>query len=232
MATLFIDLFDEFLQTEVSSLDLAKKYTQPQLSSYLSTLLKRAREEYYNFAIINPPSIIPKMQDCVEFWSQEYDFTYTGTSFTTIINPFPPIGSLYYIAVDGVAVSNSSCDDTDNASYDNTSGNLTVNMIRNTTHSVNIIFWLDGQFNQDLSLVEGGIIVDWLGVLFQKDKIREQKLYNLAITGRDDGMASQANHMRALQTTYAYDRKAIIQRMVDYTYLNDPNKLFGLGARG
>lgn len=224
MATLFSDLFNEFLQTEVNSVDLATKYTQPQLSNYLSILLKRAREEFFSFANINPPSTIPKMQDCIEFWSQEFNFTLTGATPTTTLNPIPNTGSLFYITVDGVA--------TTNYTYTSGTGSITINGMSSSSHSIDIIAYVNGQFNQTLSFVEQGITIDWMGVIYQKDKIKQQRLFNLAITGRDDGMASQANHIRALQATYEYDRNKIMQRMYEYTYLSDPNKLSGMGGKG
>lgn len=222
MTTLFTDLFDEFLNTEISSLDLSK-YTPPQLSNYLSILLKRAREEFFNFAFMNSGNQIPKMQDCVEFLSEEYDFSYTGSTFTTVLNPIPNSGSSFYIVVDDIQ--------TTNYVYDG-NGNLTINGMTNINHSISIIAYINGQFNQDLTFIEKSILIDWMGVLFQKDKIHEQKLFNLAIYGRDDSMGNQGNHIRALQGSYEYDRKSVIQKMISYTYLNDPNKLLGLGGKG
>lgn len=155
MTTPFSDLFNDFLQTEVSSIDLATKYTQTQLTNYLTVLLKRAREDFSSYALINPPSTIPKMSD-----------------------------------ID----------------------------INNT------------QFNQNLSLVESGIIVDLMGLVFLRDKIKEQKLYQQMIYG-EIKMYSQGQHLRELSNIYENSRKEVYQKIITYTYLSNPNPK-GLGAKG
>lgn len=225
MATLFTNIFDEFLQTEVSSITLSL-YTPPQLSNYLSILLKRSREEFFQYALINPPSTIPKMQDCSEYWSEEYTFILTSATPTTTLNPIPVSGSLYYVTVDGVVVLNN------NITYNSGTGNITISGMSNGSHSIDAIFYQNGQFNQTLSMEEIGIILDWMGVISQKNKIREEKLQALAIYGRDSQFGNQGNHIRELQKVFEYDRKSVIQRMLNYTHLSDPNKLSGMGVKG
>jgi len=156
LATLFSDLFNDFLQTEVSSIDLATKYSQTQLTNYLTILLKRAREEFYNYVYNNGISVINKMDD---------------------------------IDVDST------------------------------------------QFNQDLSLAESGIVVDLMGLVFLRDKIKEQRLYAQAIYG-EIKMYSQGQHLRELSNIYENARKEVYQKMITYTYLNTQNALKGLGAKG
>ena len=156
LATLFSDLFNEFLQTEVSSIDLATKYTEIQLTNYLTILLKRAREEFQQYVYNNAPITINKMDD--------------------------------------IDVANT-------------------------------------QFNQDLSLVESGLIVDLMGMIYLKDKIREQKLIQMAIYG-DVKMYSQANHIKSLSDIYENSRKEVYQKIITYTYLSNKDNLSGLAGKG
>ena len=155
MATLFSDLFNEFLQTEVSSIDLATKYTSEQLTDYLTVLLKRAREEFYQYVYNNDSNTINKMDDI---------------------------------------------------DIDNT------------------------QFNQDLSLVESGILTDLLGLIFLRDKIKEQRLFQQAIYG-EVKMYSQGQHLRELSNIYENSKKDVYQKMINYTYLSAKDKNKGLATR-
>lgn len=223
MATLFKTLFDDFLSTEVNSLNLGN-YSPPQLSNYLSILLKRSREEFYNYAYISGNSTIFKMDDVIEFYNQEYLYTFTGVTFTTTLSPLPNSGVSFYITVDGIA--------TTNYTYITSTGVLTLSNMSNLFHNIDVIAFLDGQFNQSLSLVEQGILTDLMATTFLKDKIKEQKLYNMALTGKDEGIKSQANHLIALNKIYREDKKDIEQRMYVYTYQSNPNQLKGLGAKG
>ena len=225
MITEFTEIFDEFLDTEIDSFDISK-YSPPTLSKYLSNLLKRAREQVYNLLYKNSVIDINKMDDVVEFSNNEYDFSYTGITFTTTLNPIPILNSDFYITVDNQETNIS------DYIYDSTLGQITINNMTNALHSINIISYINGHFNQNLSLIEKGILVDWMGVFFLKDKIKSQRLYNITVYGVDYPEKSQANHLKALESIYNENKHDAEVKTLEYTYRNDPTNLHDLGARG
>lgn len=221
--TTFTSLFDSFLTTEISSLDILK-YNPPQLSKYLSSILLRSRQEVYNLIYSPSNVIINKMDDVIEFYYNEYVFTYNGISFTQVLSPIPNAGSSFYITIDNIQ--------TTSFTFDIPTNTLVISGMTNVLHSIDIIAYKDGQFNQTLSLVEQGILLDWMSVEFLKDKIKEQRLYSIAIYGKDFNEKSQANQLGALQKIYNDMRHDVITKCLEYTYRNNPLKYQGFGGRG
>ena len=222
MSTTFEDLFDQFLETEIDSFDIAK-YNPPQLLKYLSNLLKRSRQEVYNLLYSNPQSIANKMDDVIEFNYKEYSYNFTGTTFTQVLNPTPSENSLFYITVDDIQ--------TTNFTYDNLTNTLIINGMLNKLNSIDVTTYISGQFNQTLTLIEQGILIDWMGVIILKDKIKTQRLYNLAIYGVDFNEKSQGAHITALQKIYKENRDAVEVKTLEYTFRNAPDKS-QFGGRG
>lgn len=226
MATLFQTLFDEFLETEINSLDLSK-YSPPYLSRYLTKLLTRAREEFYNLAYSNSGYTNNKMDDIVDFYNREYNFFVSSTPTESfLLSPNPVNGSEFYITNNDVELNST------DYIYNEETGIITINNLTEIDSEIIIISFKNGQFNQTLNLIEKSILIDWMGVIVQKDKIKEQKLYNMSLYGRDEGMGSQANHLKSLQNGYKEDRKNIETKTIEYTFRNSPDNLQGMGARG
>jgi hypothetical protein len=223
MPTLFNDIFDDFLETEISSINISN-YSPPYLSNYLTKILKRSREEFYNMVFPNNGNILNKMDDIVDFYSEEYSFAVsTIPSEDFILTPIPETDSIFYVVVDDV--------ETTDYVYDNID-TITINGLVDIGSVVDVIVYKNGQFNQTLTLIESSILIDWMGVIFMKDKIKEQKLYNQSIHGREEGMFSQANQLLALQKLYKDIRYDTEKKTLEYTFRNDPDKLIGFGKRG
>lgn len=217
IATLFSDLFDIFLETEVTSKDLLK-YNPPLLAKNLSLLLKRARSEFYNLAFPNPPSVINKMDDIINFYMENIEQNSTGVNSIQIqLLLETPTDPQFFIEVNG--------NYTSNYIYDSLLKIVTINGLNPSLNNlIDLYCYKDGAFNQTLSLIEEDILVDWMGVVFLKDKIKTQKIYNQAIYGKDEGLYSQANHLKELQNTYNENRKAVITKSIEYTYRNITDK--------
>lgn len=224
MSTSFEVLFDEFLNTEINSLTLSQ-YTPPTLSRYLTILLTRAREEFYNLVYSNSSSINNKMDDVIDYYSQEFNFTVVASTPTNIFNlsPLPKSGSNLYVTVNNVEITN--------YTYNSTTGNIQMDNL-SVGSEVQVVAFLNGQFNQTLSLIERGILTDWLGCLFLKDKIKQERLYNQAIFGKDEEMTSQANHLKSLNDIFNDALKNVKTKTFEYTYRNNPDHLSQLGAKG
>jgi hypothetical protein len=226
MSTLFTDIYDSFLETEVTSRDLLK-YNPPLLSKYLNNLLERARSEFYNLAYSNPPNVNNKMEDITLFYLKDYtEESFNNSSLTVQLLNDTPIDSLFYITVND--------DITTNYSYDSDTKIITISELdTEITSNIVIYAYRNGIFNQTLTLIEKDILVDWMGVIYLKDKIKTQKLYNQSIYGKSEGQYSQANHLKELQSIYNDNKKSIITKTIEYTYRNAPdwNRYVAKGVR-
>lgn len=222
--TKFEDLFDLFLDTEINSFDLSR-YSPPRLAKYLSNLLKRARGECYNLVYSSDISgLSNKMTNCVDFSYNDYSFSFIGVTFNQVLNPTPTSNN-FYITVNGAS--------TTNFSYDSILGIITINGLSNTiVNNIEITSYENGHFNDDLTLIEQEIMVGWMGCIYLKDKVKEERLTKIAIYGKDYSQKSQGNHLMALEKTYRDNRKEMEEKTYEYTYRNNPNGFSGFGGRG
>ena len=223
MATQFSVLFTDFLNNKVRDVNLATRYTPDALSELLSGWLKDGRELFRDLAIEDETATIPKMEDVVESTRTIYEYSFTGTSNTTVLSPVPTVGSEFYATVnDEVWI---------DFSYDEGTNEMTINNAPDQLNTVDIGAYFDGQFNQTLNLTEQRVLVDIMQLVFSDVQVMNEKLLNQRVYGKDYGMHSQANHITSMErlTDIRYIR--LVQRMNLYTYRQDPDELSGLGGR-
>lgn len=225
MATLFSDLFSEFVENRIRDAKLAERYTPDILSSVLASWLKTARELFRDLSIENPNFTTNKMEDVVESTLQMYRYSFTGTSDSRNLDPQPTENSSFYVTLNGVVLS------ADKYYYNEITNQMIIQDVPNQLNNIYIGAYTDGQFNQTLNLTERGIVLDIMQMNYIDLQVANEKTINQRVYGKDYGMYSQANHLTTLNDTIDMKYKRIIQKMNLYSYRQDPEELTKLGGK-
>ena len=220
MATLFTEIFDEFLMREIDSAKIMS-YKIDFRYKLLSSLLLGAREVYRDVIYSTNGVALNKCEDVIEFQRVTYNYSTTNATFTQVLNPTPPTNSEFYVEVNGTQ--------TVNFTYDPLTYTIVVNGLIGTS-SIYISAYANGQFNQTVNLTEKGLFVRLMGVLYLRDKIKTDKLLCQSVYGKDWNMYSQANHLREIQAINEKEYDTIYKDMMLYTFRNSATHLKELGG--
>lgn len=101
----------------------------------------------------------------------------------------------------------------------------------NQANTIFIGAYVNGEFNQTLTLTERGIFVDLMGIIYLKDKKKKALHINQSVYGSDYRMHSQASHIRALDDMYNINYELILRKINLYTYRNSLDSLKRLGGK-
>ena len=223
MATTFESIFSVFEQTEFFDVDVAN-FTPDHRSFYYSILLERARGRFRDDAYPSAGFTTNKMEDVVESYNQRYEFTSSSSgTFTATLDPTPQAGASFFASVNGV-------DFTDNFTYDDSNDEITITGITTTTNDIIVVAYASGQFNQTLNITEVDIVVAIMGYYFFIDKVRNDSLYDIQISGADYNVPNQANLIRSLQSSHNVTRNDIRAMINRYSFKQSPDSLEGLGG--
>ena len=225
MATQFSDLYEQFLSRKVKDTNFISSFTPDFLSEFLFNLVNEGRQMLRDVIVEVATSSNNKMEDIVDSQRETYEYTFTGTSNTTVLSPTPPSSPNFYITVNDVVWSS------DDFSFNSGNSELTINNAPSTgTNSVSVGAYTDGQFNNTLNLTEIGLVLDFMQLAYIDTQLTDEKLLNQRVFGNDYGLHSQANHIKALASDYDEKYKRLYQRVNLYTYRQDPDDLSGLGG--
>lgn len=222
MATLFADIYEEFLENKVRDVNLATRYTPDALSGLLSNWLKDAREVFRDIAIEELGFTENKMEDVVPSTRSTYSFVEDGETATLTLDPKPETNSEIYVSVNGIA--------TTSFTFTSPDGLEVTNMPDQTGNEIYVGAYKDGQFNQTLNLVEIRTMTDLMQLVFMDVQTANEKLLNQRVYGKDYGLHSQANHINAMEKLTDKRYMRIVQRMNLYSYRQDPEELARLGG--
>lgn len=207
MATSFDDIYAQFenraTDADVSSYDNLYYYQMYQSLKYAIAEFKKGCYKDLN--------------DRVNFSQNIYQFTGDGNTKDFVLNPIPS-ESTFYISING----------TQTTSYTFLVDTISFFTAPALNDEIYIGCYDIGQFNETLNDEEISILADGLKVNLVSKNLYTTKQLSQMIYGNSIGMNSQANHNKTNRDIDEYMYKRWKQRMVDYTYYNDPDDLTGL----
>lgn len=222
MATSFSGFFEEFLNRKAKDINFVNSFTPDYLSVFLSDLIMESREMLRDLVVEISGSDANKMEDVTESSRSIYEYNFTGTSDTRVLNPPPATNSQFYVQLNGIPHADFSFNESNNE--------MTINNAPDGDNSVYIGAYFDGQFNNSLNLTERGLILDFMQLAYIDTQVVKEKLLNQRVYGKDYGMHSQAAHIKSMESLYDMKYRRLYQRVMMYTYRQDPDELRRLGG--
>lgn len=221
----FDKIYELFLDTEVNSQSLADMDSY-SLSKYLKSLIFMARSELYASIYSNKDAKIPIMEDITEFETFNFYFKYSNSPLF-ILEPIVPQGYNLQIILNNVEL-----DYGMEYTYDWNTGELEILKPLFFGDKISVTAFKNPIFNQELNIMEIGLLVVWMGVVFLRDKLKDQKVYNFTVFGKEDKVYAQSNFMKELKDSLKEAETLAKQKTVEYTYKLHPEHLRPMVVKG
>lgn len=222
--TSFDYIYQIFLDTEVSSQNLLN-LDDYDLSNQLQSILLQARAELYYYLYSNKGTSLNIVEDITEYTTYFDNFVFSTSYSFTSTNNFDDTYSIV-IYVNDILL------DEANYTVNFVTKTFTITSALSVGDRIQIIEYKNPIFNQTLDLSQIGLIVIWMGVVFLRNKLKDQKVYNFTIFGVEDKFASQANQMKELKESLKEAEKLAKDKTMQYTYIANPLMATNLIVKG